>query len=219
MVMNKNIKIRRTIMREEVYDILRDWIMMGELEPGEKLRDQELSELLGISRTPVREALLKLEDDGFVVTKANRWTLVSPIDLKDAESIFPIVKTLESLAIKEGFERITNQDIETLERTNEEFKIEMEKENILETFQVDNKFHDKIVQSSNNYELSNILTNLRVKIRRLEIHFFCNSEESYIEHQKIIQALKEKDLASTLKAINLNWDNSLIRIRNKNRNN
>lgn len=202
-------------MRDEVYDILREWIMVGELEPEEKLRDQELSELLGISRTPIREALLRLEDDGLVVTKANRWTLVSPIDLKEAENIYSIVKTLECLAVEQGFQHISKMDIIELEKLNETFKKEMQRGDIISTFQVDNEFHDKIVNAANNYELSNILTNLRVKIRRFEIYFFSNSEDSYNEHQKIIDALKARDLQLVINAVNNNWTNSLGRIRKK----
>lgn len=202
-------------MRDEVYDILREWIMIGELEPGEKLRDQELSDMLGISRTPVREALLRLEDDGLVVTKANRWTLVSPIDLKEAENIFSIVKVLECLAVEQGFQHLTEKDLSELETLNEHFKKEMELGNILEAFQADNEFHDKIVQSANNDELSNILANLRVRIRRMEKYFFSNSEESYNEHQQIIYALKDNDPQLVKEAIEVNWDNSLIRIRKK----
>jgi len=211
--MRKNVKVQRTIMRDEVYDILREWIVIGELKPGEKLRDQELSEILGISRTPVREALLRLEDDGFVMTKANRWTIVSPIDIKEAESIFPIVKALESLAIKQGFENITTKDIKELESINEKFKTEMEKENIVESFSADNEFHDLLVRSANNHELTKILTNLRIKIRRLEIHFFSNSIESYKEHLKIIEALKKQDLSEVIETINDNWDKGLLRMK------
>lgn len=98
----KEQKLKRTFMKDEVYNRLREWIITGELEPGAKLRDQDLSETLGISRTPIREALLRLENDGLVVTKANRWTLVAPIDLEEAESIYSIVWTLESLAMEQA---------------------------------------------------------------------------------------------------------------------
>src|SRR5690625_2290979 len=126
----KDIKIKRKIMRDEVYDILREWIVVGELEPGEKLRDQELSDLLGISRTPIREALLRLENEGLVDTKANRWTSVAPNDLKEAEDIFSIVKTLECLAVEQGFHRISTEKIRELEKLNEKFKREIKKQDI-----------------------------------------------------------------------------------------
>lgn len=75
-------------MRDEVYRTLRNWIITGKLKPETKLKDKDLSETLGISRTPIREALLRLEDDGLVITKANRWTLVAPIELKEAENLY-----------------------------------------------------------------------------------------------------------------------------------
>ena len=72
-------KISRTFVKDEAYNLLAQRIINGELKPCERLRVQELSDDLGISRTPVREALLQLESEGLVMTKANRWTIVSPI--------------------------------------------------------------------------------------------------------------------------------------------
>lgn len=216
----KDVKIRRTFMRDQVYDILQEWIMIGKLEPGAKLRDQELSDLLGISRTPIREALLKLEDDGLVVTKANRWTLVSPIDMKEAEDIYLIVEALETLAIEQGMQHLSKVDIEELENLNENFKKALELGDKVAVFRADNEFHDKIVKLSNNIELSKLLTNLKIKIQRMEIHYFIqtnNSQESYNEHIEIISALKENDLPLVKDRIQSNWKNSLSRIQEKSR--
>lgn len=69
-------KIQRTFVRQEAYVKLRNWILDGTLSPGAQLRDKELAEQLGVSRTPIREALLRLEDEGLVKTKPNRSTLV-----------------------------------------------------------------------------------------------------------------------------------------------
>ena len=219
MVMDKkDVKITRTFMRDEAYDILQDWIVVGKLQSGEKLRVQELSEILGISRTPVREALLRLEDDGLVVTKANRWTLVSAIDLKEAEDIYSIVEALEVLAIENGIQNLSKEDIEELEKLNENFKLKLKSGDEVAAFQADNEFHDKIVQSSNNMEISKLLINMKIKIQRIEIHYFSksnNSYESYNEHLDIIQALKENNLTRVVKTIKANWKNSLSRIQQK----
>ena len=77
-------KIERTFVRKEAYVKLRNWILDGTLAPGAKLRDKELAEQLGVSRTPIREALLRLEDEGFVKAKPNRSTHVSSIDFHNA---------------------------------------------------------------------------------------------------------------------------------------
>lgn len=203
-------------MRDEAYNILQEWIMVGKLKPGEKLRDQELSDILGISRTPIRESLLRLEDEGLVVTQANRWTLVSPINLDEAENIYSIVKVLESLALEQGIDNCTAEVIQELEVINERFKVSLEQGDKEAAFQADNDFHDQIVKLSKNIELPRLLNTLKVRIQRMEIHYFSvanNSLESYREHNQIIKALTEKNLNKSISTIKANWENSLSRIQ------
>ncbi|GGA36579.1 MULTISPECIES: GntR family transcriptional regulator [Psychrobacillus] len=209
-------KLKRTFMKDEVYNKLRTWIVTGELEPGTKLRDQDLSEQLGISRTPIREALLRLESDGLVVTKANRWTLVSPIDLNGAKNIYSIVWTLERLALEQAFPHISSKDIEELEHLNENFKTAIATEDIYAILQADNKFHHRIIQLSSNLELPPLLSSLKVRIQRIEIHYFSHIDTkytSYYEHQQIIDAIKKQDLHLAIDTIKANWKNSLDRIQ------
>ena len=97
---NSSQKIKRTSVREEAYMILRDWIVQGNLTPGQQLRDKELAEQLGVSRTPIREALLRLEDDGFVETKPSRSTIVSPIQFEGVLNIYSIVCTGNQLCMQ-----------------------------------------------------------------------------------------------------------------------
>src|SRR5579885_2278401 len=96
-------KIERTFVREEAYLKLRDWIVEGALEPGAQLRDKALAEKMGVSRTPIREALLRLEDEGLVITKPNRSTQVSPIDFHNALHLYSLVWSLEQLALRQSF--------------------------------------------------------------------------------------------------------------------
>ncbi|MGM8212303.1 GntR family transcriptional regulator [Virgibacillus sp. W0430] len=211
----KDVKIKRTFMRDEAYDILQEWIMLGKLEPGEKLRDQDLSNVLGISRTPIREALLRLEDDGLVVTKANRWTQVAAINLQEARDIYSIVEALEVLAAAQGFENVGETDISDLEAINETFEQKLKSGENIEVFQADQAFHDKIIQKSNNMELTRMLASLKVKIQRMEIHYFSKqmySGESRLEHLKIIEAYKANKKEQVIQAIQENWRNSLARI-------
>src|SRR5579864_5094934 len=91
-------RLPRTLARDEAYEKLREWIIAGTLHPGETLRDQEIAERLGVSRTPVREALRRLDDEGFVETALNRWTRVAPLDLKKALEIYSVIEALEVFA-------------------------------------------------------------------------------------------------------------------------
>jgi DNA-binding GntR family transcriptional regulator len=93
-------KLNRPAVKDEVYAALLEWIVDGTLGPGERVRDKELAEALGVSRTPVREALQRLEDAGLVETSASRWTRVASLDVAQAEQVYPVVWSLETLAVE-----------------------------------------------------------------------------------------------------------------------
>ena len=86
----------RTLLRDQAYARLRDAILDGTLEPGEQLKDAELAEWLGLSRTPIREAVARLEEYGLVETKPNSYTRVAPLSARDARDAFPVVAALET---------------------------------------------------------------------------------------------------------------------------
>lgn len=216
--MNNDAKIRRTFMKDEAYQKLRLWIVSGEMAPGTKLRDQELSEKLGISRTPIREALLMLENDGLVETKANRWTIVSEIDLNKAEENYVIVWTLEGLAIRLGLPHFTDTDIEELELLNEQLQKLVDNGNNDSALEVDNAFHDKIIRMSKSEELRKLLINVKLKIQRIEAYYFAQKQflhTSYEEHQIIIQAIRDCNEVRAEQALTANWKKSLDRLRER----
>lgn len=209
-------KFKRTFMRDEAYQTLREWIVLCKLAPDTKLKDQELSEMLGISRTPIREALLKLEDEGLVVTKANRWTQVAPINPGEAENIYSIGWTLECLALEQGMPFFSSKDVEELEEINERFFGVLGSEDKLAAIEADNEFHDKIIEMPSNKELVKLLESVKVKIKRMELHYFrldSRKPPSYEEHKRIIEALKIKDMTQAKQALTANWKNSLERIQ------
>jgi len=208
-------KIKRRSMRDEAYIILQDWSINGDWKTEQKLKDADLSEILGISRTPVREAMLKLEDEGLIISKANRWTMVAPINLQEAKEVYSIVKVLESLAIEQGINNVTEETIKLLNKINEQFKKELDHGNKNEAYELDFSFHDVIIKLSNNAELQRILTNLKLKIKRIEIHYFDKREQtlsSYEEHKEIIESLSNAELENIKKMIQNNWNQSLSRI-------
>ena len=92
----------RTLLREEIYARIREWIVEGVLPPDTRLRDTEIAEALAVSRMPVREALRRLEDEGLVVAEASRWTKVASLDTRAADHIYPIIWALERLAVQLG---------------------------------------------------------------------------------------------------------------------
>ena len=204
----------RLPMREYVFRKLLNWIMDGTLQPGEKIVDKELAEHMGVSRTPVREALHRLEDKGFVETAANRWTRVSEIPSTEPEMIYPIIWSLETLAISISINSLTEEDLTGMEKANTELEMALESKDPEAAFKADKEFHSIFVERSQNFHLINMLEDLKVRYRRLEIKYFQGlsiAKSSIDEHKKLISAFRTGDptLANTI--IILNWRGSLDR--------
>lgn len=207
-------KIQRTFVRQEAYIKLRDWILDGTLAPGIKLRDKELAKQLGVSRTPVREAILRLEDEGLVRTKPNLSTHVSTIDFQSAFHLYSIVWTLEKLALTQAIGSIEKEHIQIMIDANEKFLIHMNSRNRLAALNADHDFHSVYVKLSQNKELDKIISELKIKLKRLDLYYFDKIKEaalSYKEHEEIIQALQQKDLFQAIKSVENNWKNSFSR--------
>ncbi len=207
--------IERPLIREQVYLRLRDWIVQGVLQPNEKMRDIDLARRLGVSRTPVREALRRLEDEGFVHTAVNRWTRVSPINVQDARQLYPIIWSLEGLAIRTAGAQLGAADLNEMRRANVRLRNALREKSAVEASSADRDFHQVLVSRSDNPELVGILQSLKVKLRRIEIAYFNGcivAERSVAEHETILRALQDADGDTAARAVEANWRNSLDRI-------
>ena len=209
-------KIQRTFVRQEAYLKIRNWILDGTLVPGAQVRDKELAEQLGVSRTPIREALLRLEDEGLVQTKPNRSTLVSSIDFHSAFHLYSIVWTLEKLALTQAFGSISESHIQKMAEANENFLQKMNSRNRIAALDADYDFHSVYIRLSANKELEKIISELKQKLKRLDLYYFDKIKDaalSYEEHAQIIEAIKDKDLNLALNAVENNWKNSFSRFK------
>lgn len=216
MTPEKGTKIERHFVKDEVYVRLRDWIVGGTLKPGTVIRDLDLAKQLGVSRTPVREALLKLEDESFVETRPNRSTKVSDICFEEAYSLYSIVWTLEKLALDQGIEHIKNEQIEKMTSNNRKLEEAIKQNNAIQANLYDTAFHDVIIQSSCNKPLIQILDRLKQNLKRIELFYFTKLEHllsSCEEHDKIIMYIKRSDKAQACNAIEENWKNGWLNIK------
>lgn len=206
----REMRIPRRFFKDEVYDRIRRLIVTGELRPDEKLNIQVLSDQLGVSRTPVREALLRLELDGLVVSKANSWTQVAPMDKKEAQDIYPVVWALETMALRLAFDRIGPKEIDELERINEQL-LTMPAGDHTAFPDVDNAFHHKIIELADNRELEQLLDGLKIKLRRIENYYFrqVDVKVTYEEHKNLIRALRENNRPAAFASMERNWETSL----------
>ncbi|WP_261304424.1 GntR family transcriptional regulator [Paenibacillus andongensis] len=207
-------KVNRSSIREQVYHQIQEWIITGILKPGDKLKDQELAEVLGASRTPIREALLRLEEEGMVQTKANSWTQVAPVDFDEAYQLYPIIWSLEKLAVSFAQTNFQAIHVEQLEAFNEGLTQALKNENALDAQKFDHQFHQVFIDLSANKELIRVLDGLKKKLRRHEVTYFngfLGAAQSVEEHTKFIQAIKTADFAAAAEMIEVNWKESFQR--------
>ena len=208
--------INRFSMREEVYNTLLDWIMEGELRPGEKILDKDLAEKMGVSRTPVREALRRLEDKDLVESSANRWTRVAEISIEEPEKIYPILWTLEELAVAQAIENLSAADFDNMTAINRALDQALDTADPVAASRADAQFHDVYIERSHNPFLINILQDLKIRYRRVEVTYFAGSacaKDSVREHKRILEALKSGDLIQVQSMIRSNWKSSLSRLK------
>lgn len=208
--------LSRSFMRDDVYQSLRKWIVSGELKPGEKLKDKELAAHLGVSRTPVRESLRRLEDEGLVETSPNRWTRVALVSREDAENIYPIIQQLELLALSQAFPHLTDSHVESMRNLNNQLSDALEDNDAEEAADIDARFHQVLIDTADNTELSSILEHLKIKYHRIELAYFTSSEAmlaSVEEHSMLVSALEGRDLEKAKIALSRNWHASIERLR------
>lgn len=212
--------ILRPSMREEVYNTLLSWIVEGKLRPGEKLLDKELAEYMGVSRTPVREALRRLEDKQLVESSANRWTRVTEVSIKELEKIYPIIWSLEELAVSQAIDLLTITDFKEMELANLALEKAIVNEDPVDGSMADIRFHNVLLNRAENQHLFTILYDLKIQCRRVEVNYFtgyCSAKYSLDEHKRILDALRSKDLLLAQSMIRVNWQNSLQRLKGNNR--
>jgi DNA-binding GntR family transcriptional regulator len=212
----KEPQINRQSIRDDVYVKLLNWIMEGVLRPGEKIVDKDLAEHLGVSRTPVREALRRLEDKGLVESSANRWTRISTIPPKEPEMIYPVIWTLEKLALSEAAPRLGEKDFKKMELANEALNDAFKSNDPIAASKADSEFHGIFIRRSDNDILIDMLEQLKIRYRRLEVNYFEGTaywDSSIKEHTAIVSALRSQDLSRADSLIHSNWKRSLERFR------
>ena len=198
--------IQRTSLSEEVYQRLQQQIITLTLAPGQKLNDQELAEAFGVSRTPVREALKKLEEEGLVVAKRGSRTNVTLLDATQARQTFPIVATLHALASRLAFP-LSEVDITRLIELNQTFQEAINRGDAASALQLDDAFHGVFLKRSQNGQLTETLNRLTPLIRRLEYaQFSRHGHDSVTDHQTIIEACQNGDMEALVRATEHNWN-------------
>lgn len=205
-------------LRELVFEALREAIIQGRLHPGERLMEIQLAEELGVSRTPVREAIRKLELEGLVLMIPRKGAYVSEISMKDIADVFEIRRALEGLAARLAAERATEQEIERLERALVKIAEIAQAEDLDGAVALDTDFHEELMAASHNPRLSQLVSNLREQIQRFRLTSLSHPGRVKLaveEHRKIVDAIAshDADLAQNLAYEHIeNAENSLMEV-------
>ena len=191
-------------LRDVVFNTLRQAIIKGDLKPGERLLEIKLADMLGVSRTPVREAIRKLELEGLVTMMPRRGATVLGITKKHLQDVLEIRCALEELALELACCRITPEQLEKLLHLEKLLEEKKESDDAFELSDIDEKFHEQIYQATNNPRLIQMLANLREQMYRYRLEYMkAKDKRSGLiqEHNQIINALENRDSKAGRNAI------------------
>lgn len=198
-------------LRELVCENIRQAIIDGTFSPGERLMEIQLADEMGVSRTPVREAIRKLELEGFVVMIPRRGTYVADISIKDITEIYEIRTCLDVLAAGLAAERITDEELETLNGYLLEIGQHVANMDMEKIVAVDTAFHDVLYTASRNERLRSIINNLReqmTSIRGRSMSYPGRLIETMDEHRILVDSIASRNVERAQHAARVHIENA-----------
>lgn len=183
-------------LRDVVFNTLRQAIITGEFAPGERLMEISLANRLGVSRTPVREAIRKLELEGLVIMIPRKGAQVAKITEKNLRDVIEIRTVLEEFAAVLACERIDQAELHDLRQAHEDFIRSVENGDILDIVDKDETFHDTIFRATNNDRLISIINNLREQFYRYRMEYVKDIRQRsnlVEEHRELLDAISSRD--------------------------
>ena len=185
-------------LRDLVFNTLRQAILKGELKPGERLMEIQLAEKLGVSRTPIREAIRKLELEGLVLMIPRKGAEVAKISHKSLQDVLEVRGALEELATDLACQRITDEELESLRKAEAHFKqVVSSGGNEMQIAEADEAYHDIIYNASGNKKLVQMINNLREQMYRYRLEYIKDEAKRgtlISEHEKILEAIRLRDI-------------------------
>lgn len=201
-------RVEATTLADQVYKIIRDRILRRELVPGTFIREQDVSQAIRVSRTPVREALNRLASQDFLERVPHRGFRVPDSSWETLLEVYPIVTALEVLAGTLAFSRLSAADIKRLKDLNEKLKDAGMRGDAKRQVELNNAFHQIFSERSGNQKLSELLDHLRAQVVLLDGWYFSVPEHvvaSVREHDEITEAIEAGDYARALNVLERNY--------------
>ncbi|WP_171117907.1 MULTISPECIES: GntR family transcriptional regulator [unclassified Ruegeria] len=210
--MNLTDSINRPTLHEELVERLRNLVVEDVLKPGEKVPEKQLCDSLGVSRTPLREALKVLASEGFVVLQANRGARVASVTREELENTFPVLAALEQLAGELACQQMDVAEIQRIECSHEDMLSAYEARDRQAYFKANQDIHQALIKGARNDILENHHKLLAARVRRAR--FLANlSDERWAqaidEHETMMELLKARDADGLGKAMKLHMMNKL----------
>jgi DNA-binding GntR family transcriptional regulator len=197
-------------LRDVVFNTLRQEILTGNLKPGERLMEIHLANKLGVSRTPIREAIRKLELEGLVIMIPRRGAEVAQITLKSLEDVMEVRRALDVLAIELACERMGGEDLEKMRKACENFDAAVATKDTRKIAEADVEFHDLIVLSTGNTRLVQLVNNLSEQMYRYRFEYLKDESTHDTlkqEHLEMYQSIVNKDKQTAAYTVKKHIDN------------
>jgi DNA-binding GntR family transcriptional regulator len=197
-------------LRDVVFNTLRKSILTGQLKPGERLMEVHLASRLGVSRTPIREAIRKLELEGLVTMIPRRGAEVAQITEKSLKDVLEVRRALDALSVELACDRITPEELQKLKTACEEFEKAVREKEVSEIAKADVALHDIIVQAAGNQRLQQLVNNLAEQMYRYRFVYIkeeSQREKLVDEHKEIYESILNRDKQRAAAAAKLHIDN------------
>jgi DNA-binding GntR family transcriptional regulator len=186
--------VDRSLLRDDVFRRLRDAIVDGTFQPGEQLKDSELAEWLGVSRTPIREALLRLGTSGLVVAIPGRSTTVTAIDAKAAADARDVIAAMHAMAVRQVAGQLSSDQLDRMRDANRRFAKAVAFEDVKAAFDADEELHRVPIAALGNAAVESVLDQFDPLVRRAERQRFTRDGRSSIDlHDRLIALLESGD--------------------------
>jgi len=200
-------KVARPLLRDEAYERIRRAIIDGSLPPGTLLRDADLAEQLGLSRAPVRQALLRLAEERLVDSKPQSYTRVAELVPRDVREARQLIRALQEFAVREAMPRLGPAEVAEMRSANERFAAAIESGDLDAAVAADDVLHDVPVRVYGNRALAATIDRHLPLLRRLEYARFGSTlgQSSVRRHAELIDAIEAGDTAAAVAIVSTIW--------------
>ncbi len=202
-------------LRDVVFQTLRSMILTGELKPGERLMEIHLSKRMGVSRTPIREAIRKLELEGLVIMIPRKGAHVASITVEHVQQVLEVRRALETLTVALACERISVEGQKNIREAEDAFEKATETGDAQKIAQADVVFHNVILRETRNERLIALLNNLSEQMYRFRFEYIkdIDSYSSLIqEHEMLYEAIVQQNIEKAVEIIRIHIDNQAVGI-------